>query len=70
MQKKKFKKKYQKLEYWGYKIMENLFISYQNYKGGINNLCIVEDIKGNYGTSTKGKEKAIQNYYKNLKRVV
>lgn len=50
--------------------MGNYFISYQNYKGGINNLCIVEDIKGNYGASTVSKEKAIQNYYKNLKKVV
>lgn len=50
--------------------MKNLFISYQNYKGGINNLCVIEDIKGNYGTSTISKEKAIQNYYKNLKKVV
>lgn len=50
--------------------MGNLFISYQNYKGGINNLIIVEDIHGNYGSSTASKEKAIQNYYKKLKRVV
>lgn len=50
--------------------MENLFISYENFNGGINNLYVVQDIKGNCGTSIVSKEKAIQNYYKNLKKVV
>ncbi len=48
--------------------MENLYISYESYKGGVNNLCVVEDMQGNYGTSTKSKEQAIKNYYKNLKK--
>lgn len=49
--------------------MDNLYISYQNYNGGINNLIIVEDVKGNYATSTISKEIAIQNYYRKLRRV-
>ena len=48
--------------------MGNLYISYQNYNGGINNICIVEDNNGNYGTSTNGKKQAIKNYYRNLRR--
>ena len=48
--------------------MNNLYISYQNYNGGINNLIIVEDTKGNFATSTISKEKAIQNYYRKLRR--
>ena len=48
--------------------MDNLYISYQNYNGGINNLIIVEDTKGNFSTSTISKERAIQNYYKKLRR--
>jgi len=50
--------------------MKNLYISYQNFNGGINNLCVVQDIQGNFGTSTKSQKQAIQNYYKNLKKVV
>ncbi len=50
--------------------MKNLYISYENFNGGTNNLCIVQDIQDNFGTSTKGKEKAIRNYYKNLKKAV
>ena len=48
--------------------METLYITYQNYKGGINNLCIVKDIQGNFGTSTKNKKQAIENYKRNLKK--
>ena len=48
--------------------MNNLYISYQNYDGGINNICIIKDSQGNYGTSKKGKGQAIKNYYRNLNR--
>lgn len=49
--------------------MDNiLYITYQNYNGGANNNCIVKDINENYGTSINGKEQAIKNYYRNLKR--
>lgn len=39
-------------------------VSYRNYKGGINNLIVVSDDKGNTATSTKDLQQAI----KNLKR--
>lgn len=45
-----------------------MFITYQNYKGGINNLCIVFDNKGNAARSTKGKEQAVKNYERILKK--
>ncbi len=39
-----------------------LYISYQNYKGGVNNLCVAYDINsGLTATSTHGKYKAIEN---------
>ena len=41
-----------------------MFISYANYKGGINNLIIVRDDAGNVATSLKSLDQAI----KNLKR--
>lgn len=41
-----------------------LIITYQNYKGGINNLCVVRDFNIPYimATSKKDKETAIKNY--------
>ena len=37
-----------------------IFIRYKNYKGGVNNLCVVTDSEtGLIATSTKGKERAI-----------
>lgn len=41
-----------------------LVITYQNYKGGINNLCVVRDLKIPYimETSKIDKEHAIKNY--------
>lgn len=47
--------------------MKNLYISYKNHNGGINNLIIVQDIKGNCATSTISKEKAIKNYYRKMR---
>lgn len=38
-----------------------IYISYENYRGGINNLCVVTDSDtGLTVTSTKSKEKAIE----------
>lgn len=45
-----------------------MFVKYENYKGGINNLCVVYDERGFIGTSTKGKEQAIKNYKKQIKK--
>ena len=41
---------------------------YENYKGGVNNLCVAQDSRtGEFVTSLKGKENAIKNLEK-LKR--
>ena len=45
-----------------------MFITYKNYKGGINNLCVVSDAMGNYATSLKGKDQAIKNYKKKVRK--
>lgn len=38
------------------------YIHYQNYKGGVNNLCVARDSEtGLVATSIKGKERAILN---------
>ena len=46
-----------------------MYINYVNYKGGINNLCVVSDNKGNYARSTKSKEQAIKNFKKRFPEV-
>lgn len=51
-----------------------MLISYQNYNGGINNLCVVtEDFRGNVfsgicGTSTIDEAHAIKNFKRNFKK--
>lgn len=38
------------------------YIHYENYKGGVNNLCVARDSEtGLVATSTRGKERAILN---------
>lgn len=44
-----------------------MFINYVNYKGGINNLCVVFDNKGRTVHSTKGKDQAIKNFKRKYK---
>lgn len=44
-----------------------MIITYHNYKGGINNLCVVFDTKGRHAQSTKGKEQAIRNFIRKYK---
>lgn len=44
-----------------------MIIRYENYKGGVNNLCVVES-NGIITTSTKGKDMAIKNHLKKLKK--
>lgn len=43
-----------------------MIINYVNYRGGINNLCVVSD-NGYTARSTKGKDTAIQNLKRKLK---
>ena len=46
-----------------------MFITYKNYKSGINNLCVVFDVMGNYATSLKkNKAQAIKNYKKKVRK--
>lgn len=45
-----------------------MFIKYENYKGGINNLIVVFDLVGVCATSLKSKEQAIKNYLKKKRR--
>lgn len=45
------------------------YISYWNYRGGVNNLCIAQDHDtGLQASSTKGKEQAIRNLRKQLNK--
>ena len=38
------------------------YIHYENYRGGVNNLCVATDSEtGLVATSTKGKERAVLN---------
>jgi hypothetical protein len=46
-----------------------MFISYQNYKGGINNLVVVES-DGVVTTSLKNKETAIRNHKRKLSKLL
>lgn len=45
-----------------------MFIKYENYKGGINNLIVVFDLVGVCAASLKSKEQAIKNYLKKKRR--
>ena len=51
-----------------------MLITYQNYKGGINNLCVVsEDFRGNafsgiIGKSAIDKQHAIKNFKRNYRK--
>lgn len=45
------------------------YIHYENYRGGVNNLCVALDSKaGAVATSTKGKERAVQNLRRKIRR--
>ena len=46
----------------------NLYISYHNYKGGINNLIVVSDKNGNRATSQKDIGQAKKNYKAMIRR--
>ena len=45
-----------------------MYINFVNYKGGINNLIVVSDNKGNYATSQKDVKTAIKNYKRRIKK--
>lgn len=45
----------------------HVYISIENYKGGINNLFIAFDKSGIRGTSTKSPQTAYKNYLRNRK---
>lgn len=45
------------------------YIHYENYKGGVNNLCVARDGEtGAVATSTKSKERAVQNLRRKTRR--
>lgn len=44
-----------------------MYITYKNYKGGINNLIVVSDDKGRFATSLISIEQAIKNYKRKIK---
>lgn len=45
------------------------YIHYINYRGGVNNLCVAIDSKtGVAATSTKGKERAVYNLRRKMRR--
>ena len=46
-----------------------IYTHYINYRGGVNNLCVAIDSKtGVAATSTKGKERAVQNLRRKMRR--
>lgn len=45
-----------------------MYVSFKNYKGGINNLIVISDEKGIYATSLKDVKTALKNYERKLKR--
>lgn len=46
-----------------------ILASYESHKGGVNNIAVATDTKtGAFATSTKGKERAIQNLRRQLKK--
>jgi len=45
------------------------YIHYENYRGGVNNLCVARDSEtGRIATSTKGKEQALNNLHRKNKQ--
>ncbi len=45
------------------------YISYESYRGGVNNLCVATDSKtGMVATSTRGKEQATRNLRRKMRR--
>lgn len=45
------------------------YIHYESYRGGVNNLCVAIDGKtGMAATSTKGKEQAVKNLRRKIRR--
>lgn len=48
--------------------MISTYTSFENYKGGINNLIVVSDNYGNRGTSLKSPQAAYKNYLRNRNR--
>ena len=45
------------------------YIHHENYRGGVNNLCVAIDGKtGMAATSTKGKEQAQRNLHRKIKQ--
>lgn len=45
------------------------FIHWENFKGGVNNLCVARDSEtGLVATSTKGKEAAMKNLRRAIRR--
>ena len=49
----------------------NIYTWYENCKGGVNNLCIVQDCNtGLTATSTKGKQCAVVNLKRKIRRVL
>ena len=45
-----------------------LYIWYESYKGGTNNLTVVMDEKGIVATRTRGAEQAIKNYNRKMRK--
>lgn len=46
-----------------------ILVSYESHKGGVNNIAVATDTKtGAFATSTKGKERAIQNLRRRIKK--
>lgn len=45
-----------------------MYVSFKNYKGGINNLIVVSNDNGIYATSLKDIKTALRNYERKLKR--
>lgn len=45
------------------------YIHYENYRGGVNNLCVARDsATGQAATSTKGKARALHNLHRKNKK--
>lgn len=45
-----------------------IVVTYENYKGGVNNLAVAIETKtGNRATSTRGKDQAIKNLRRKLR---
>ncbi len=45
------------------------YVHYENYHGGVNNLCVAYDSEtGQIATSTKGKAQALNNLHRKNKK--